>query len=105
MKIINSLKDLVKTITRKVLVTATLMIIDSMLFLLMRTLKVAMKIYTSQSHHVKQYILTTIKIKNIQSEKLPEIGLLIENSVKKKLHNGNFRRLNSERGKRLQVIR
>ena len=105
MTIINSLKDLLKKTIRKVLVTSTLMIIDFMRFLLMRTLKIALKIYTSQSHHVKQYILTTIKIKNIQPEKLPEIGLLIENSAKKKLHNGNFRRLNSERGKRLQVIR
>ena len=85
MTTINSLKDLVKTTIRKILETATLMIIDFILFLLMKTLKTAMKIYMSQSHHVKQYILTTIKIKNIRPEKLPEISLLIENSAK-----GNF---------------
>ena len=63
---INSLKDLVITIIRKVLViTARLMIMDFMLFLLMRTLKIAMKIYPSQSYHVKQFTLKTIKIKNI----------------------------------------
>ena len=32
-----------------------------------------MKIYTSQSHHLKQNILITIKMKNILPEKLPEI--------------------------------
>ena len=46
--IINFLKDLVKATIRKVLVTATLMITDFMLFLLMRAVKIAMKIYTSQ---------------------------------------------------------
>ena len=75
-------KDLVKTTIRKVLVTATLMNTDFMLFLLMRTVKIAMKMYTSQSHHVKQNILTTIKVKNIRPEKLTEIDLLIRNSAK-----------------------
>ena len=55
-------QDLVKATIRKVLVTATLIITDFLLFLLMRTVKIAMKIYTSQSHHVKQYILMTISI-------------------------------------------
>ena len=45
MTTINSLKDLVKTTIRKILETATLMIIDFILFLLMKTLKTAMKIY------------------------------------------------------------
>ena len=53
MAIVNSLKDLVKTNIRIFLVTATLMIIDFMLYVLMRTVKIAMKIYMSQSHHVK----------------------------------------------------
>ena len=66
MMIISSLKDLVITTIRKVpVMTATLMIIDFMLFLLMRTLKIAMKIYTSQCYHVKQFNLKTTKIKNI----------------------------------------
>ena len=66
------LKRLVKTTIRKVLITAAFMIIDFMLFLLMRTIKKTMKIYKSQSHHVKRYILTTINIKNIQPEKRPD---------------------------------
>ena len=101
MTIVNSLKDLVKPNIRIFLVTATLMIIDFMLYVLMRTVKIAMKIYMSQSHHVKQYILTTNKIKNIPSEKLREIDLLIENSAKAPC-NGNFRGPNSERGKRVE---
>ena len=87
------LKDLLKTTIRIFLVTATLMIIDFMLYVF--------KIYMSQSHHVKQYILTTSKIKNIRSGKLREIDLLIENSAKTP-SNGNFRGLNSERGKRVE---
>ena len=50
-------------------------------FRAMRMLKIAMKIYKSESHHVKQHILTTIKIKNIRPEKLPGIDLLIGNSA------------------------
>ena len=56
MTITNPLKDSVKTTIIKVLVTAKLMIIDFMLYhalSLMRTVKIAMKIYTSQSHHIK----------------------------------------------------
>ena len=83
MTIINFLKDSVKTTIRIVLITATLIIIDFMLFLLMRTVKIIMKIYTSLSHHVTRYILTTIKIKNIRPEKLTEIDLLFGNSTKK----------------------
>ena len=45
-------------------------------------IKAAIKMYTSQSHHVKQNILTTIKVKNIRPEKLTEIDLLIRNSAK-----------------------
>ena len=52
---------------------------------------------------MKQYILTKIKIKNIQPEKLTEINLLIGNSTKKTPSNGNFRGLNSERGKRWEL--
>ena len=52
MTIVNSLKDLVKPNIRIFLVTATLMIIDFMLYMLIRTVKIAM-IYMSQSHHVK----------------------------------------------------
>ena len=37
------------------------------------------------SHHVKRYILTPIKIKNIQQEKLKEIHLTVGNSARKKL--------------------
>ena len=51
----------------------------------MRPLEIAMNIYTSQSHHVKQYILTTTKIKNILPKKLPQIDLLIGNNAKKNL--------------------
>ena len=80
MMIINFLKDLVKTTMRKVLITATLMIIDVMLFLLTSTAKITMKTYTLQSHQVKHYILKTPS-------------------------NRNFRELNSERGKRVVVIR
>ena len=80
MMIINFLKDLVKTTMRKVLITATLMIIDFMLFLLTSTAKITMKTYTLQSHQVKHYILKTPS-------------------------NRNFRELNSERGKRVVVIR
>ena len=83
MTIINFLKDSVKTTIRIVLITATLIIIDFMLFLLMTTVKIIMKIYTSLSHHVTRYILTTIKIKNIRPEKLTEIDLLYGNSTKK----------------------
>ena len=53
MTIVNSLKDLVKPNIRIFLVTATLMIIDFMLYVLMRTVKIAMNIYMSKSHHVK----------------------------------------------------
>ena len=81
MTIINSLKDLVYTTIRKVLVTDILVIIDFMLLWLMRPLEIAMNIYTSQSHHVKQYILTTTKIKNILPKKLPQIDLLIGNNA------------------------
>ena len=49
------------------------MMIDFMLLLLIKTVKMTMKIYTSQSHHLKQNILITIKMKNIRPEKLPEI--------------------------------
>ena len=70
------------------------MIIDFMLFLLIRTVNIAMKIYTSQSHHVKHYILWTIKIKNTRPEKLTDIDLLIGNSVKKTPSSANFRGLN-----------
>ena len=80
MMIINFLKDLVKTTMRKVLITATLMIIDVMLFLLTSTAKITMKTYTLQSHQVKHYILKTPS-------------------------NRNFRELNSEKGKRVLVIR
>ena len=65
------------------------MIIDFMLFLLIRTVNIAMKIYTSQSHHVKHYILWTIKIKNIRPEKLTDID-----RVKKTPSSANFRGLN-----------
>ena len=75
--------DLVKTTIRKVVITPTLVIIDFMLFLLMRTVKIIMKIYTSQSHHVKYYILTKIKMKNIGPKKVTEIGLLIGKSTRK----------------------
>ena len=85
MTIINSLKDLVYTTIRKVLVTDILVIIDFMFLWLMRPLEIAMNIYTSQSHHVKQYILTTTKIKNILPKKLPQIDLLIGNNAKKNL--------------------
>ena len=85
MRIINSLKDLVKITMGKVLITATLMIIDFMLFLFTRTFKITIKVYTSQSHHVKLYILMTIRIKNILPQKLMEINLLIGRSLKKKL--------------------
>ena len=105
MTIINSLTDSVKTTIRKVLITATLVITDFMLFLLMTAVKITMKIYTSQSHHVKRYIQTTIKIKNIRPEKLTEIDLLIGNSAKKTSSNPNFRRFNNERGKRVGYIR
>ena len=61
----------------------TLVKIDFMLFLLMRTIRITMKIYAPQSHHVKDYILTTIKIKIIQPEKLTEINLIIGHSSRK----------------------
>ena len=79
MTILNFLKDLVKTTIRKVLITASLMIIDFMLFLLTSTAKITMKIYTLQSHQVKHHILKTPG-------------------------NSNFRELNSERGKKAGVI-
>ena len=41
------------------------------------------EIQTSQSHHEKHYILTTIKIKIIQPEKLTEINLIIGKSARK----------------------
>ena len=59
--------------------------IDFMFYLLMRTVKIAMNMYTSQSHHMEQDILATIIIKNIRPEELTEINLLIRNSAKKKL--------------------
>ena len=79
MTILNFLKDLVKTTIRKVLITASLMIIDFMLFLLTSTANITMKIYTLQSHQVKHHILKTPG-------------------------NSNFRELNSERGKKAGVI-
>ena len=81
MTITNSLKDFVKTTIRKVLITAALVIINFKFFLLMRTVNITMKIYTSQSPHVKHYILTIIKIKILRTEKLTEIDLLIGNSA------------------------
>ena len=81
MTIINSLKDFVKTTIRKVLITAALVIINFKFFLLTRTVNITMKIYTSQSPHVKHYILTIIKLKILRTEKLTEIDLLIGNSA------------------------
>ena len=84
MTIVNSLKNLLKITIRKVLITATFMIIDCVHFLLMKTVKITMKIFTPQSHHVKHYILTRMKIKNIRPETLTEMDLLIGNSVREK---------------------
>ena len=64
----------------------------------MGTIKITTKIYTSQSHHVKHYTLTTIKFKNIQQEKLTDIDMAAPGK-------SNFRRLNSEKGKRVGVVR
>ena len=83
MTIINTLKDLVQTTITKVLIPATLMIIDFMLFLLTRAVKTRMKIYVTESSHVKHYDLTTIKIENIRPEKLTDIDQLTGNSVRK----------------------
>ena len=80
MTILNFLKDLVKTTIRKVLITASLMIIDFMLFLLTSAANITMKNYTLQSHQVKHHILKTPS-------------------------NSNFRKLNSERGKKVGVVR
>ena len=97
MTMINSLNDSVKTTIRKVLITATFVIIDFMLFLLMTTVKITTKIYTSQSHHVKRYIQATIKIKNIRPEKLTEIDLLImKDSIMKEVKGWDISENNSK---------
>ena len=83
MTIINTLKDLVQTTIRKVLIPPTLMIIDFMLFLLTRAVKTIMKIYVTELSHVKHYDLMAMKIENIRPEKLTDIDQLTGNSVRK----------------------
>ena len=68
-------KNSVETTVRKVLILVTLTITDSMLFLSMRTIKMAMKIYMNQRYHQKtQYGSNS---RNSQSK---------ENVIKKNKH-------------------
>ena len=62
MMIINFLKDLVKTTMRKVLITATLMIIDVMLFLLTSTAKIT----NNEDLHVTKSSSETLHSENSQ---------------------------------------
>ena len=72
MTIVNSLKDLVKPNIRIFLVTATLMIIDFMLYMLIRTVKIAM-IYMSQSKnlHVTESSREIVHSDDNQNQKHP----------------------------------